>query len=258
VERPPPPLAQRVPELLLPAVRTSHVPGGTSSPGHSDWNLWSRVLRSADYDRKMTPDQRELLERFADAVRSSPHNLVSSAAREVLWERHVLESVGLSRLLPSPGSAATLLDVGSGGGFPGLVIAIMRPDLAVTLLDSRQKKAGFLRETAHGLGLHSVVLQGRAEEFAQDEVHRSRYDLVTARAVAPMKQLLAWTLPFLAPGGLLYAVKGVRWREELEEAEAALQRHRARVVFTPDDPNPTVPGAPRTVIVTRDPASGSA
>jgi 16S rRNA (guanine527-N7)-methyltransferase len=200
----------------------------------------------------MTPDQRALLERFADAVRSSPHNLVSAGAREVLWERHVLESVALSQLLPSPGSAATLLDVGSGGGFPGMVIAIMRPDLEVTLLDSRRKKTVFLQETAQTLGLSSVVLHGRAEEFAQQEEYRSRYDLVTARAVAPMHRLLAWTVPFLAPGGLLYAVKGVRWREELEEAEAALQRHRVRIVFTPDDPAPTVPGSPRTVIVAQD------
>ncbi len=203
----------------------------------------------------ITRDQRELLERFAEAVRNSPHNLVSPAAREVLWERHVLESVALSQLLPS-GSGTELLDVGSGGGFPGLVIAIMRPDLQVTLLDSRQKKASFLRTTALDLGLSTtVVLHGRAEELCQQSDHRASYDLVTARAVAPMDRLLAWTLPFLVPGGLLYAVKGVRWREELDEATAALQRHRGRIVLTPDDPGPTVPGAPRTVIVARDPAS---
>jgi 16S rRNA (guanine527-N7)-methyltransferase len=203
----------------------------------------------------MTPDQKALLERYAEAVRSSPHNLVSSGAREVLWERHVLESVALAHLLPAPGSATRLLDVGSGGGFPGMVIAIMRPDLDVSLLDARQKKAAFLRSTAHELDLPLVVLEGRAEELCRDSVHRARYDLVTARAVAPMARLLAWTLPFLAPGGLLYAVKGVRWREELEEAEVAMRRQGARVVVTPDDLEPTAPDAPRTVIVARDPES---
>jgi 16S rRNA (guanine527-N7)-methyltransferase len=203
----------------------------------------------------MTPDQKKLLERYAEAVRSSPHNLVSSGAREVLWERHVLESVALSRLLPASGAATTLLDVGSGGGFPGMVIAIMRPDLEVSLLDARQKKAAFLRTTARELELPVVVLEGRAEELCREVDHRAGYDLVTARAVAPMARLLAWTLPFMAPGGLLYAVKGARWREELEEAEVDLRRQGARVVVTPDDLLPRAPGAPRTVIVTRDPTS---
>lgn len=201
----------------------------------------------------ITPDQRELLERFAAAVHASPHNLVSPGAREVLWERHVLESVAFSQLLPVPGGERQLLDVGSGGGFPGIVIAIMRPDLVVTLLDSRQKKAAFLRETAQELDLSTDVLHGRAEDLARQEQHHGRYDLVTARAVAPLARLLPWTMPFLAPGGLLYAIKGERWREELDDAAEVFRRHRGRVVLTPDDPVPTVPDAPRTVIVTRDP-----
>jgi len=201
----------------------------------------------------ISADQRDLLERFAAAVRSSPHNLVSTGARTVLWERHVLEAVALSQLLPPPTPGARLLDVGSGGGFPGMVLAIMRPDLHVALLDSRQKKTAFLRSTAHELGVPIVVLHGRAEDLARRDEHAARYDLVTARAVAPMGRLLPWTLPFLAPGGLLYAVKGERWREELEEAAVVLRRHRGRVVLTPDDPVPRVPGAPRTVIVARDP-----
>lgn len=199
----------------------------------------------------ITADQQELLERFAAAVRSSPHNLVSPGARAVLWERHVLEAVALAQLLPAPNPGTRLLDVGSGGGFPGMVLAIMRPDLEVALLDSRQKKTAFLRATAQELGLPLVVLHARAEDLVRDVDHASRYDLVTARAVAPMVRLLPWTLPFLAPGGLLYAVKGERWREELEEAGVALRRLGGRIVLTPDDPVPRIPGAPRTVIVTR-------
>ncbi|MFO7777647.1 MAG: 16S rRNA (guanine(527)-N(7))-methyltransferase RsmG [Nitriliruptoraceae bacterium] len=202
----------------------------------------------------ITARQRELLEGFAAAVRASPHNLVSPGAREVLWERHVLESVAFSQLLPVSDRDSALLDVGSGGGFPGIVIAIMRPDLSVTLLDARQKKVTFLRHLVDDLHLSSDVLHGRAEELARQEQHRARYDLVTARAVAPMTRLLPWTIPFLAPGGLLYAIKGDRWREELEDAVAVLRRHRARVVVTPDDPAPAVPNAPRTVIVARDPS----
>ncbi len=166
----------------------------------------------------------------------------------------MLESVAFSQLLPVSDRDSALLDVGSGGGFPGIVIAIMRPDLSVTLLDARQKKVTFLRHLVDDLHLSSDVLHGRAEELARQEQHRARYDLVTARAVAPMTRLLPWTIPFLAPGGLLYAIKGDRWREELEDAVAVLRRHRARVVVTPDDPAPAVPNAPRTVIVARDPS----
>lgn len=203
----------------------------------------------------ITREQQARLEQFADAVRSSPHNLVSPGAREVLWDRHILESIALARLLPSSEARATLLDVGSGGGFPGVVIAIVRPDLCVSLLESRQKKVAFLRATVRDLELTATVLHGRAEQVSRTPEHRSRYDIVTARAVAPMVRLVPWTLPFLVPGGLLYAVKGERWREELEEAAATLRRHRGRVVLTPDDPVPAVPGAPRTVIVTRDPVA---
>jgi len=201
----------------------------------------------------ISAEQQQRLQRFADAVRASPHNLVSPGAREVLWERHVLESVALSRLLPAAEPGTRLLDVGSGGGFPGIVIAVMRPELAVTLLESRQKKVDFLRGTADDLALSTVVLHGRAEQLARDDDHRGRYDLVTARAVAPMTRLIPWTLPFLVTGGLLYAVKGQRWREELEEAAVTLRRYGGRVVLTPDDPVPAVPDAPRTVIVTQDP-----
>ena len=201
----------------------------------------------------ISAEQQQRLQRFADAVRASPHNLVSPGAREVLWERHVLESVALSRLLPAAEPGTRLLDVGSGGGFPGIVIAVMRPELAVTLLESRQKKVDFLRGTADDLALSTVVLHGRAQQLARDDDHRGRYALVTARAVAPMTRLIPWTLPFLVTGGLLYAVKGQRWREELEEAAVTLRRYGGRVVLTPDDPVPAVPDAPRTVIVTQDP-----
>lgn len=206
-----------------------------------------------DYPPAMiTSEQQDRLERFAAAVRASPHNLVSPSALEVLWERHVLESVALAALLPSSTSGARVLDVGSGGGFPGLVIAIMRSDLSVTLLESRQKKADFLRTTSQELGLRTLVLQGRAEELARQPEHRASFDVVTARAVAPMQRLLPWTLPFLVPGGLLYAVKGARWQEELDAAGETLRRFGGRVILTPADPSPNVPNAPRTVIVTRD------
>jgi 16S rRNA (guanine527-N7)-methyltransferase len=177
--------------------------------------------------------QQAALERFAQQVAASPHNLVSRRARGELMTRHVPESVALAALLPSGG--ARLLDVGSGGGFPGIVIAIVRPELDVHLLDSTAKKTAFLRQIAQELELVNVTVHtGRAEELARGEL-RHAFDVVTARAVAAMDRLLSWTVPFLAPEGVLYAVKGERWQEELDDASAALRHTGARVLATPDD-----------------------
>jgi 16S rRNA (guanine527-N7)-methyltransferase len=162
----------------------------------------------------------------------SPHNLVSRAARDELWERHIPECVGVARLLPA--GAGRLLDVGSGGGFPGMVLAIMRADLEVHLLDATRKKTDFLREAAATLGVSVTVHTGRAEELQQGPLGAS-FDIVTARAVAPLERLLGWTIPFLRPGGVLYAIKGARWAEELEAAGPELRRIGAGLVATPDD-----------------------
>jgi 16S rRNA (guanine527-N7)-methyltransferase len=175
------------------------------------------------------------LERYAGLVEDSPHNLMSPTGLRELRTRHIPESVALANLLPAgPGR---LLDVGSGGGLPGLVIAIMRRDLEVHLLDSTSKKAAFLAGAALELELPVQVHTGRAEELARGALAAS-FDVVTARAVAPLATLLAWTLPFLRPNGLLYAVKGERWRDELDDAQRTLQQLRGRVVATPDDLHP--------------------
>ncbi|TVP67714.1 MAG: 16S rRNA (guanine(527)-N(7))-methyltransferase RsmG [Nitriliruptor sp.] len=201
----------------------------------------------------ITDEQRRQLTTFAAAVRASPHNLVSRSAMDELEERHIPESAGLAALLPSEPPQQRLIDVGSGGGFPGIVIAILRPDIQVTLLDGRRKKTEFLRGIAEELRLDVAVLRGRAEELILTE-HGGAYDLATARAVAPMARLLPWTLPFLRPGGMLYAVKGERWSEELDDAQVVLRRLRGRVVATPSEIGSGTPNAPRTVIVMRAPS----
>jgi 16S rRNA (guanine527-N7)-methyltransferase len=171
------------------------------------------------------------LEIFARAVETSPHNLVSARATQEVRTRHIPECVRVAELLPS--GPASLLDVGSGGGFPGLVIAAVRPDLAVTLLDATRKKAEFLRMTAEAMDVRVEVVNDRAE--AAIATHGGRFDLVTARAVAPLARLVGWTVPFLAPGGHVYAVKGERWREELGAASEELRHHGGEVVATPED-----------------------
>lgn len=172
--------------------------------------------------------QEEQLEGLVVAIRSSPHNLVSPRAADELESRHIPESLAFARLLPEgPGE---LVDIGSGGGLPGLVIAIVRPELDVTLVESTRKKAAFLQATAEELGVSVGVVNDRAESLTGD------FTLATARAVAPLDRLIPWVVPLLGPGGRLYAVKGANWREEVQEASGRFDRGEARLLATPDDP----------------------
>lgn len=136
-----------------------------------------------------------------------------------LWDRHVLNSIALSPLLPE-GSA--VVDVGSGAGLPGLPLALLRPDLTVTLLESLLRRTEFLQLAIDELGLGDRVrvVRARAEE------HRGRYDVVTARAVAPLERLVGWCSSLIAPGGLMVALKGASASAELAAAAGALRRDR--------------------------------
>lgn len=171
------------------------------------------------------------LDRYAELVRASPHNLLSRAGLEALEDRHIPECVRFAKRLPQ---GPRLLDVGSGGGLPGIVIAIVRPDLEVHLLEATTKKARFLTEAAETLGLVVEVHNGRAEEFAGGPL-RGAFDLVTARAVAPLQKLVGLCAPFLAPGGQIHAIKGERWEAEVTDATSEMRRVGLRVLVDPTD-----------------------
>lgn len=118
---------------------------------------------------------------------------------------------------------ATVLDLGTGAGFPGIPLAIIRPDLRITLFDSLQKRLRFLEGVISQLGLTNVVtLHGRAEETAKLSDYREQFDIITSRAVARLAVLAEWSLPFGRIGGYLVALKGAAYEEELQEAKKAL------------------------------------
>ena len=118
---------------------------------------------------------------------------------------------------------ASLLDLGTGAGFPGVPLAIFRPDLTVTFFDSLQKRLNFLRDVCRETGLWQVAfLHGRAEEMAHQEAYRERFDLVTSRAVARLSILCEWALPYVRKDGLFIALKGAQYEDEIKEASHAL------------------------------------
>lgn len=196
------------------------------------------------------------LRAFAAMVEASEHNLVSARARTELMSRHVPECVAFAARLPA--GPARVLDIGSGGGFPGVIVAITRPDLDVELLDATSKKTAFVKEAASSLELDVVVHTGRAEELARREGLEGGFDVVTARAVAPLARLVVLAAPFLRPRGLLYAIKGARWAEEVAAAAPVLRRVGMSVVATPDESTGRgdvsadgAPPDPRVVILAR-------
>jgi 16S rRNA (guanine527-N7)-methyltransferase len=139
--------------------------------------------------------------------------------REVdrLWGRHVANSAVVEALIPL---GASLADVGSGAGLPGIPIALVRPDIDVVLIEPLLRRSTFLSEVVAQLGLEDrvTVLRGRAEEV------KVVVDVVTARAVAPLDKLAGWTLPLVDVGGTVLALKGENAHTELEEASAELER----------------------------------
>ncbi len=143
--------------------------------------------------------------------------------REVprLWDRHIRNCAAAAPAFPQGSRVA---DVGSGAGLPGLVLALARPDLRVTLIEPLLRRTTFLTEAVAALGLTTVeVVRGRAEE--QDGMF-GMFDVVTSRAVAPLEKLLRWCLPLCRPGGLVLALKGSSAAAELAAVEAQLRERR--------------------------------
>ncbi len=156
-------------------------------------------------------------------------NLTADDDPERFWARHILDALAAAwRLEAAIGPAvaeAALLDVGSGAGMPGLAWALLWPRATVSLLETRSRRVEFLRQTARQLGLERLeVLHGRAEELAREPRLRERFDLVTARALAPLPVLAELTLPFTRVGGRLAAIKSADGlADEIQSARRAFE-----------------------------------
>ncbi len=137
--------------------------------------------------------------------------LIGPREADRIWERHILNCIPVSTLMRE---GASVLDIGSGAGLPGVVIALARPDLKVTLLEPLQRRVAFLEEAVAGLGVD--VLRGKAESL------KGQYDYVTARAVAPLSKLWEISKHLIKPGGSLLAMKGEAAATEAAEVKGAI------------------------------------
>ena len=186
-----------------------------------------KALRDGAHDLglKLTTEQLEAFQIYYQELMAWNQrvNLTAITDYEETQIKHFLDS--LTCLLVLPGEEKlSIVDIGTGAGFPGLPLKIARPTWRLTLLESVGKKAAFLRHLVERLGLEGVaVVKGRAEEVGHDPAHRARYDVALARAVAELPVLVEYALPLCRMGGLFVAQKGARIEEEVEGARGALE-----------------------------------
>lgn len=157
---------------------------------------------------------------FADLLASEGELRGLIGPRELprLWTRHLLNSAAVEGFIPE---GVRLADVGSGAGFPGVVVAILRPDVDVHLVEPMERRTTWLSDVVRELELGNVTIyRARAEELDD------QFDVVTARAVAALRKLVPWVGPLIVPGGRLVALKGERAATEIEDAGKALRKHR--------------------------------
>lgn len=134
--------------------------------------------------------------------------------------KHFADSVTIINTIDFKGKS--VIDVGTGAGFPGLPLKIVEPEIKLTLLDSLTKRLNFLEEVCKNIGVKSEFIHGRAEELGQNKEYREKYDIAVPRAVAPLNVLAEFDLPFVKVGGLMIALKGPNAYDEVENAKNAI------------------------------------
>lgn len=194
-----------------------------------------------------------LAERYA-ALLAGPaveQGLIGPRETARLWDRHLLNCAAVAELIPNRG---LVIDLGSGAGLPGIVLAMLLPEAEVVLLEPLARRASFLDESVRQLGLGNArVCRGRAE----DQAGQLAGDVVTARAVAPLDRLAGLALGLTRPGGLVLAIKGAGAQQEVERARPVLDRLGARDVAVVHAGSGRVSPPPTIVRFTSGAAAGS-
>lgn len=148
-------------------------------------------------------------------------NLTAITDPKEIIEKHFIDSLTIAKYI-KPGRC--VLDLGTGAGFPGIPLKIYREDLELILVDSLNKRIGFLNEVVHQLALKDIeTVHGRAEELGKNKIYREKFDIVTSRAVANLSTLSEYLLPFLKEKGLAICMKGPDVEEEIAQAKKAIE-----------------------------------
>ena len=175
------------------------------------------------YNVILTDEQTEKFSQYARLLVewNEKINLTAITDPQDIVIKRFLDSLSIAKLIPN--ETKTLIDVGTGAGFPGIPLKIINENMKVTLLDSLAKRINFLNELCSNLMLKGIVaVHGRAEDFGADLNYRESFDYATARAVASLPVLLEYCLPLVKVGGIFIAMKGPDGKEELKESEKAL------------------------------------
>ena len=195
---------------------------------------------AADIGVTLNDKQCEQLDRYAELLVewNEKMNLTGITDPYGIVIRHFVDSLTLCAFVPA---GATLIDVGTGAGFPAIPVAVARPDVKVTLLDSLKKRLNFLDAVCEELKLNAVTVHARAEDGGHNAALREQFDVATARAVASMPVLCEYCLPFVKAGGKFVALKGPDAEHELADARVAAGHLGGKLTDTVSVPIPARP-----------------
>lgn len=173
-------------------------------------------------------------------------NLTAITDPDGIAVKHFADSISVLTACDFP-QGARVMDIGTGAGFPGIPLLIMRPDIDLTMVDSTAKKLKYVQSTVDSLGLIAATLHTRAEEAGQSKEYREKFDIVCSRAVAALNVLCEYCLPFVKVGGIFVAMKAAKAQEEISDAKAAIKLLGGKIIaeksFTLSD------GGERTLVV---------
>lgn len=201
----------------------------------------------------LSPDKAQVLAQYERLLleKNQVMNLTAITDPEQAARLHYLDSAALLSHFPMAGKR--VLDVGTGAGFPGLVLKLTEPSIRLTLLDSLAKRVNWLKEISLPLGAADVVcIHGRAEEYGVKPEYREQFDVVTSRAVADLRMLCELCIPFVKVGGLFLAMKSVDCQEELAAADHGIRLLGGRIREQVDYPIPGTDVTHRIVVIEKE------
>ena len=180
-------------------------------------------LKETGFELSQSEQLTERFDRYAEMLVdwNEKINLTAITAPDEIVIKHFVDSLLLLKAYDVP-KGASMIDVGTGAGFPSVPVAMVRDDIRLTLMDSLNKRINFLKELSEALGVNAECVHARAEEFGNKPEYREQYDVACARAVAHLRELSEYCLPFVKVGGAFVALKSVGLEQELEEAKVAI------------------------------------